>query len=102
MCSFLSLAFDVRKQSKGVPAKRKPILDLGLRAAFSRGLEIHKAAKKQGGHGIGFFLSFKEGVLDFFSTRLALVQGTSTSSIRAWLTGRQRVYRARGTELELL
>ena len=27
------------------------------------------------------FLSFKEAVLDFFSTRLALVQGTSTSSI---------------------
>ena len=27
-----------------LPAKRKPILDLGPRAAFSRGLERHKAA----------------------------------------------------------
>ena len=35
-----------------LPAKRKPILDLGprggLRAAFSRGLEIHRAAKVSG------------------------------------------------------
>ena len=41
-----------------LPAKRKPILDLGprggLRAAFSRGLEIHKAANTNNrGEGSG-------------------------------------------------